>query len=81
MVKFEKEISEMPAKELRRHKKMFCAICKAELPKEGDDSAIIIRYPKIKVAVPLCMEHYDTMDENQIDSIARITQINGEVYK
>lgn len=81
MVKFDKEITEMPVKELQRHKKMFCVICKEELPKTGENSAMIIRYPKIKVAVPLCLEHYDSTDEEHIDSIARITQINGDFYK
>ena len=81
MVKFEKDITEMPEKELLRHKKMFCAICKEELPKKGEDKAILIRYNKIKVLIPLCEEHYDTTDEELIDSIARITQINGEFYK
>jgi len=80
MVKFDKEITEMPEKMLRRHKKMKCSMCKEELPVAGEDSAIIVRYPKIKVAVPLCHKHYEEIEEEQIDTMARIAQINGEVY-
>jgi len=73
MVKFERAISELPKEELKRHKKMFCSACDIELI----DKAIVIRYPKIKVAVPLCQKCFDDIDEEQIDTLARLTQMNG----
>jgi len=78
MVKLKNQISEIPKEELKKIKKIFCAVCRIELK----DKAIVIKYPQIKVAVPLCQEHFDELEEEQIDTIARLTQMNGgELYK